>query len=318
MTKTVAIRLGLFAAFVAGGCYNTLNVKNGGLVCGPNDACPDGFQCIKDSQAGHCWKNGTGPDAGGTGSDTTTVKTDVANPLACTVADATPPFGPFPTDKCSAVDQAVPGTCDPVCQAGCACDRRCVVNTTTYASFECEDSAQAPSGFVPVQGTCSSDASKCAPGSVCINDEVCPYLCFRTCRKDIDCPSNSRCSVLTLLDKTSQPVPNVFLCTPPIENCSPAGAANCATTRTDFNCVFLAGLTGLGTTDSTVCDCRTSHNQAVGASCATLPDDCVPGAVCVDGTCRQICDRQATGTACPGVGVCNPLYGSTRYGYCTR
>jgi hypothetical protein len=192
-----------------------------------------------------------------------------------------------------------------------------VVNADTYASFLCEGSAQAPSTFVPVQGTCTDAlAASCAPGSVCIADDVCPWLCFRTCRKDIDCPTNSRCSVVTLLDKTSQPVPNVFLCTPPTESCNPTGAANCTTARTNFNCVFLAGLTGIATTDATFCDCRTTHDKAVGGNCSTLPDDCQPGAVCVNGTCRQICDRQASGSTCPSGGGCNPIYGSARYGSC--
>jgi hypothetical protein len=318
MTKTVGIWLGLVAVVAAGGCYNTLNITNGGLVCGPNDACPEGFHCVKDSQAGHCWKNGTGPDAGGTASDTASGTTDAVGPLACTIANATPLFGPFPADKCSPVDQPAPGSCDPVCQAGCPCDRRCVLSST-YDSFQCEASPQNPSTFVDVQQTCTGSRSEsCAPGSVCINDDVCPWLCFRTCRKDLDCGTNSRCSALGILDLSSNPVANVYLCTPPIESCNPSGAASCATARAELGCVFLAGLTGIATTDATVCDCRTTHTGAVGAACSTLPDDCQPGAVCVDGTCRQICDRGASGTACPGLGVCSPIYDSTRYGYCTR
>jgi hypothetical protein len=187
----------------------------------------------------------------------------------------------------------------------------------TYDRFECE--GQPPPTFVDVQASCTGSlSSSCTPGSVCISDDVCPWLCFRTCRKDLDCGSGSRCSVLTIWDQNSKPVPNLFLCTPPIESCNPAGTASCATARTGFGCVFLAGLTGIGTTDATVCDCRTTHDKAVGAACSMLPDDCQPGAVCVDNTCRQICDRGATGTACPGTGVCSPIYGSTRYGYCTR
>jgi hypothetical protein len=310
MTKSIGISLGCFAALSLGACYNTTNVKNGGLVCGPNDACPDGFKCVKDGQAGqpgHCWRNGIGPDAAG------------SNPLACTLGDGGT-FGPFPSDKCNVVpqDQWPPGTCDPVCQSGCPCERRCVVNPDTYASFLCE-SAQTPSTFVPVQGTCTDTLSEsCAPGSVCIADADgggCPWLCFRTCRKDIDCPANSRCSVITLDDKTSNPVPNVFLCTPPSDGCNPTGAAPCSTARAEFNCVFMAGLTGVANTDATVCDCRTTHNQALGAACSTLPDDCQPGSVCVNGYCRQVCDRRTTASGCTS-GTCTGIYGSTSYGYC--
>jgi hypothetical protein len=325
MTKTVGICFWLLAAFAAGGCYNTSKVQNGDLVCGPNHACPDGFQCIcldgapcskTSSEAGHCWRNGTGPDAGGTGADT--AKPDAAVPLACTLVGAMPPFGPFPADRCSPVDQPAPGTCDPVCQAGCSCDRRCVL-ASTYDRFQCEASAQAPSSFVDVQKPCTGNLSgSCVPGSVCIADDVCPWLCFRTCRKDLDCGAGSRCSVLTVMDQNAKPVPNVSLCTPPIESCSPAGTASCVTARPEFACVFLAGMTGILTTDQAVCDCKTTHTVPVGSLCSMLPDDCQAGAVCVDGTCRQICDRQAAGTACPGAGVCNPVYNSTRFGYCTR
>jgi hypothetical protein len=304
MTKTIGTAVGFLASLSLAGCYNTLNVKNGGLACGTNDSCPDGFVCLKDSQGGHCWKSGTGPDA---------------NSLACTPANASPPFGPFAT--CSPNQPIGTSTCDPVCQAGCPCDRRCVLDVSTYASFLCEATAPSSSSFSPVQGPCNGTSTQdCSPGSVCIADDVCPWLCFKTCRKDLDCPSNSHCSVIVMLDKNSQAVPNVSLCTPPTEACSPVGSASCSTARTDFNCVFLAGLTGAVNTDSTVCDCKTLHDKKMGAACVTLPDDCQPGAVCVDLggtlTCRQICDRKASVSACPSGSTCTAIYGSTQYGYC--
>jgi hypothetical protein len=309
MTKTMGIALGLFALLSLQGCYNTLNVKNGGLECGPNDSCPDGFACRKDipnaGELGHCWKDGTGPaDAGSGNADTTPSKTDTANPGAC-------PFA-----GCNSLQPTASSTCDPVCQSECPCGRRCVLDISTYASFLCE--ATAPSTVLsPVLGPCDGTSTlDCAAGSVCIADDICPWLCFKTCRQDKDCPANSRCSVLTTLDKNGQPVSNVFLCTPPTEGCNPTGSASCSAARTDFNCVFLAGLTGVATSDSTVCDCRTLHNKKPGAVCSMLPDDCQPGAVCVDGTCRQICDKNASGSACPSGGGCNTIYGSARYGYC--
>jgi hypothetical protein len=321
MNKTIANVLGGLALLGLSGCYNTLSVANGGLVCGLDDQCPDGFRCLKDGaagQPGHCWKNGTGPDAGGGATDGLPPKSDVANPLACTVASAVPPFGPFAT--CSPQERAIgSSTCDPVCQAGCPCDRRCVLDEATYASFYCEDTAQAPSSFVPVQGACNSpNAASCAPGSVCISDDVCPWLCYKTCRKDVDCPKDSRCSLLTLIDQNRQPLQDLFLCTPPIDNCNPSGSASCSTARPEFACVFLAGLTGLENTDATVCDCRTFHDKKLGAACQMKPDDCQPGAVCVDGNCRQICDKRSSGggSACPTGSGCTAIHGSTVYGYC--
>jgi len=290
--------LGLLALPTVAGCYNTTGVVNGGLQCGAGDSCPDGFVCRKDGQAGHCWRSGS-----------------VANPQACAPAKAVPPFGPFAS--CSPNQAIASSTCDPVCQAGCPCGERCVLDTTTFASFLCEGSAPDSSAFVPVQGTCNlPNTGDCAPGSVCISDDVCPNLCYKTCRKDVDCPSGSRCSGIAPFDKTEKPVPNVYLCTPPSEGCNPTGAASCTTARTGFSCVFMAGLTGIVNGDSTVCDCATTHAKKVGIACTTLPDDCQPGAVCVDLVCRSICDRKASGSACPSGGGCTAIYGSTQYGYC--
>ena len=292
MTKNANIAVGLLAGLGLVACYNTTNVANGGLACGPNHACPDGFACLQ----GHCWRNGTGPaDAGS---------------QACAVG--TGKFGPFAT--CSP-NQPIPNsTCDPVCQAGCACDRRCMIEPNTLASFQCE-TAPPPASFVPVQGTCTNNANSCEPGSLCISDDVCPWQCFRMCRGDIDCPGNSRCSAIGPVDLTGTAVPDIWLCSPPAETCNPTGAAECATPRAGFKCVFLAGLTGVANTDGTVCDCASTHDKKLGSRCSMRLDDCEPGNACIDGACRQLCDQQPGGTKC-ATGTCNAIYNSTRYGYC--
>jgi hypothetical protein len=312
MSKTIAA-VGLVACLAA--CYNTRNVKTGALVCGPNDACPDGFTCIKDgtaTQPGHCWRNGTRPDAGGGNSDTAAGRPDTLPPGACTTPTA--PFGPLPS--CAAELPNANSTCDPVCQAGCPCRQRCVVNENTFASFQCEASEPDPSTFLRVQDDCTGNRSdSCSPGSQCIADNVCPWLCYRLCRNDQDCPKGSLCSSNTLYDVNDQPVSGVFLCTPPAETCNPTGAASCATLRENFNCVFQAGQTGVSS-DATMCDCKSLHTQALGASCKLQQDDCLPGLVCVDKFCRQICEQQGTGAPCPNGGRCTPVFGSTKYGAC--
>jgi hypothetical protein len=308
MTKKTAI---LAMAAGLAGCFNTNDVKTGGLVCGDKDACPDGFTCIKDGlagQPGHCWRKGTGPDAG-----TSVPQPDAAPAVACTVGDGQ--FGPFAS--CTVEAAGTGSTCDPVCQSGCPCKSRCVVNENTYASFECEASPLAASAFVPVQGDCSGNNwASCAPGSICIADDACPWLCYKACRKDADCPANSRCSVNAPLDINRNAVPGVSLCTPPTETCNPTGAADCATPRDGFKCVFLAGQTGVSS-EATICDCGTLHYKDLGADCLFLPDDCKPGLVCIDKKCRQLCDGQGLGAACTN-GVCTKVYGSTRYGYCRQ
>jgi hypothetical protein len=308
---------GILAGLCLAGCYNTKNVASGGLLCGADDACPAGFSCLD----GHCWRNGTGPDAGtgrrdtqGGAPDTLPPKTDTgAPPLACTTPVA--PFGPFPSCTSPVPLPGVGSTCDPVCQSGCACDRRCVVESTTLGGFVCEGSAQAPSTFISVLGDCSDPRSaSCLPGSICVGDDFCPNLCYRTCRRDADCPKGSLCSLNTLLDINYQPVDGVALCTPPTEACNPIGPAPCLTPRDKFNCVFQAGLTGVST-DATTCDCGTLHNKKLGAACSMTPDDCLPGLVCVEKTCRTICDVQ-TMASCSGLSRCTAVFGSTKYGYC--
>ena len=299
MTKDAVIAFALLAGLALAACYNTANVVNGGLACGPNDACPDGFQCVKDGlagQPGHCWRHGTGPDAG--------------NQVCAVGVNG---FGPFAT--CSGQQPIPSSTCDPICQAGCPCDRRCTIEPTTLASFQCE-TAPPPSTFVEVQDTCTNNANSCEPGSICISDDICPWQCFRMCRKDVDCPAGSSCSAIGPVDIRGAAVPNVWLCTPPAESCNPTGAAECAKPRAGFKCVFLAGLTGVNNTESTVCDCASLHDKRPGGSCSTQPpDDCQPGNVCVDGTCRQVCDLTVASSCSTGT-RCNAIYGSTRYGYC--
>jgi hypothetical protein len=285
MTRFSKLVLGLIPALTAVACYNTASVDNGGLACGTGNTCPEGFSCRSD---GRCWKNGTGPGA------------------------CNEPFGPFAT--CSSGQGPANSTCDPVCQSGCACDRRCVLDPDTASRFVCETSTRVGSFVGPGQ-TCE-DADACAPGSVCIADAVCPNLCYKTCRADVDCPAQAFCTRTTIEDPSGRLLTGVFLCSPPIETCSPTGAAACSPGRAGSSCVFLAGLTGVAISDATVCDCSTLHTERVGSVCATAPDNCEPGAVCVDGRCRTICNRSGSGVTCPSGSSCVAIYDSAVYGYC--
>jgi hypothetical protein len=98
MNRTIACALGLSALLVLAGCYNTNNVKNGGLVCGTGGTCPDGYLCQKDGpvgSAGHCWKNGIILDAGVPSPDVSSPKADADPGQGCTTANA--PYSPFRT-----------------------------------------------------------------------------------------------------------------------------------------------------------------------------------------------------------------------------
>jgi hypothetical protein len=317
MTKTIGYVVAISSLLAVVGCFNTNGIQNGGLVCGSNGECPDGFVCISPTEGryGHCWRKGTDPDAGGGSPDTFSSGADSGAGAICSLANAKEPFGPFA--KCSDSATNENSTCDPVCQSGCPCDRRCVLNDT-FSAFVCE-ATSVPSGtdFIRPADICSETNSKlCGPGTVCISDSVCPWTCTKLCRQHMDCPSNSRCTVLGMVDLKSQPIQDILLCSPPIEVCNPTGTATCGTLRSNLNCVFLAGLTGEKDSDATICDCVTLHDKRVGSKCSELPDDCQPGAVCIEGNCRPICSKISAGSACPGSSTCTSIYGSSQYGYC--
>jgi hypothetical protein len=315
MTKMPKMMVGLLSWLFLVGCYNTNNVKNGGLVCGKADSCPDGFECRKDGltqgQSGHCWRKGSAPDSGSVMGDAPAPGRDATVGPLCTSSTRGILGTPFENCNYSAPSNS---SCDPVCQSGCACDRRCMLKDT-FDGFSCEDSA-APQNLIRTNGVCDgSDSLRCEPGSVCVGDESCPWVCTKLCIKYEDCPKDSRCTRLTLVDLNRNPLTDVSLCSPPIENCNPTGKADCGTAKPRLNCYFLAGLTGVTNTDATVCDCSTQHTNGVGAKCSSAPDDCQAGAVCVEGTCRTICSKSSA-SSCPNGSPCNAIYGSTQYGYC--
>ena len=172
MTKNAGISVGLLAGLGFLACYNTNNVKNGGLLCGPNDACPDGYGCIKDGQPGTLLAEWYRPRRGRAG-------LRGGNRQVRSLRELQPRASPSPTAP--AIRSA---------NRAARCDRRCTIEPSTLASFHCE-AAPPPSSFVPVQGTCTNNANSCEPGSLCISDDVCPWQCFRMCRRDGDCPGNT-------------------------------------------------------------------------------------------------------------------------------
>jgi len=277
--------MGLSPLLALLGCYNTSSVQNGGLACSAENTCPDGFKC----QGGRCWKN---------------------SPSSTDAATCSAPLGPVA--GCAA-DSPVGSDCDPVCQSGCGC-HRCILGST-HTRFVCETTAP-PASFIGPLGTCK-DVTTCAPGSVCVEDDVCPSLCYKMCRSDSDCLANTHC---TKTGPTTaggvRLAEGLSFCSPPAESCNPAGGAACTAARGGFNCVFLAGLTGVATSDATVCDCATLHNVEVGAACVISPDNCRPGAVCINARCRAICTQSGPASPCANSGKCAPVYNSTVYGYC--
>jgi hypothetical protein len=285
MTQTPRFAFTLAPVLAVLACYNTSSVENGGLVCGNGSTCPDGFTCHADNR---CWKTGGG-------------------------AVCAAPFGPFA--GCSEGGTTANSTCDPVCQANCQCGHRCVL-TSDASRFVCEATTSVTS-FVAPLGTCGTpNEDRCAPGSVCIGDDVCPNLCYKTCRADQDCPASAYCTKTAVNPVGGSALDGVNLCSPPSESCNPTGTAACGTPKSGFNCVLVAGLMATHTTDATVCDCATLHSEKIGAACVDAPDNCQPGAVCMAGTCRALCGLSGAAPACSSGARCTPVFGSSRYGYC--
>jgi hypothetical protein len=322
MFKSMAWVLALASLVAFAGCYNTNGVKNGGLVCGANDACPEGFECQHEgqpNQGGHCYRKGTGPTDAAVSTTDTGHPADSAGGAGCLVSTY-PSLGPFTTSGCDPKNPYLypQSSCDPVCQTGCPCNQRCILDVSTNNSFLCEGSSAAGMTLIAPLAACSApNKGSCAAGSVCVDDIVCPSLCYKTCRGDADCSSNARCTAVGIGSAGQSVLENLFLCSPPVESCNPTGSASCASPKTGFACVFLAGMTGVASSDSTVCDCASLHDKKVGERCSSAPrpDDCQPGAVCINGTCRTVCSLATTTSGCSS-GKCNAVYGSKQYGYC--
>ncbi|HVU52814.1 MAG TPA: hypothetical protein VHL80_19165 [Polyangia bacterium] len=323
-------RAGVFAsalaAVLAARCYNPVISEklqcNKTYQAGAGD-CPDGYHCGDD---GHCHKGptgagggaggragsggaagggagghtdgGAGMTAGASGSGGSPVDSGTDMPVACNT----------PLSGCTA--DTTGETCDPVCQAGCACHEKCSVNTAGTLTCN-EPLALRAKGLgegcnYASLGT-AAQTDDCMPGLVCLQD-ACASRCYRFCKTDADCPL-STCSrnagggvkVCDVQSTTCNPVKNNGMPT----GC-PAEAQGC----------FLLP----NGTDTTLCDCpgASPPNTLCGNS-----RDCFPGLVCVDvgGTgsaiCRPACGLATSAMDCPG-STCTAIKGSKKYGYCSN
>lgn len=295
---------------VGAGCYNP-KITPGSLKCNPEylPECPDGFYCL----SGICQKKGGAivdarlPDAP-VNKDTGVDKTDATSPPdmgSDVMCIATPVAG------CT----SVAGTCDPLCQTGCAnCRTKCSANSKGVLTCN----APVP-GFLAKEGrSCdiadeglATQTDNCEPGLVC-TEVACGVLCARFCRKDADCP-NSFCNKALPGGLKACDVPTVD-CNPILT--APGGSSGCPgmTTQACY----------LSTTikDRTACDC-VNGAKGINGSCG-VSQDCFPGLVCVDagGTgadfrCKQVCSLTGTPKGdCMAGTTCRPFLGSTKFGYC--
>jgi hypothetical protein len=209
------------------------------------------------------------------------------------------------------------GLCDPYCQTGCECPKKCSVNTAGAATCNAIAGGQQRTLLQPCQvqeaGT-ANQIDQCAPGLVCLADSCGSGggtgRCYQFCRNDGEC-TNAPCSVAL--------GGGFKVCDVPYDDCVPLpSSANTGCMGAALGCY-------LSTSDpsKTICDCEFPPGRGQMDLC-TYSRECHVGLVCVDvkamgfKECTPVC-RLAVPNDCT-VGTCriymeNGVANAT-YGYC--
>jgi hypothetical protein len=272
------------------GCFNTKDVKSGGLQCAPDKSCPDGLFC---GEGNLCYRNGT------------------QGVNVCTKTEAQLPFGPFTACSSAATASAL---CDPVCQTGCSCTHRCQMAGDASSGYIFECQAPPEGTLLDTFQACDPSHDLCRPGQTCLqppkDSTGCAAQCYRYCRANSDCPTNSYC--VFPIDLGGQKT--VSVCSPPAVVCEPAQTSTaqaCSSSPTGTSCYVFSN----DFPDQTMCDC--AGTIPAGAPCTDL-HSCVPGYECVAKKCQKTCLLVTGGAVACGSGLtCVPLFGtSSKFGTC--
>ena len=281
--QVLAVRLLLLGSLLASAnCFRPQNLS-GRYRCGDGGACPDGLQCDPSSNlcvgsiGGAGGKGGEGGKGGMGGRD---AGVDMPVDRPCTGAIA----------SCQPSDA---GLCDPVCNTGCSCLKKCSVNGNGELTCNVPTTTHSPKLLEACDPTAVSLAQTddCAPGQVCIapRGDGCSARCYQFCRTNTDCTNGASCSI----DAGA----GYSLCDVPPAQCDPV--LNAAATPQFSHC---SGNTFIGcylssSTQDTICDCQDSPPpQSTGGILqpCTRSRDCFAGLVCYDATgrgkvCRKVC-----------------------------
>jgi hypothetical protein len=255
----------------AAGCYKP-NLRDPPFVCAEaGKRCPDGFTCDPTDNLCH-----RGASQSGDGSSMCT------EPTVARLCDDQPASGQM---------------CNPACQIGCDCGRRCNVgsNGQTFCTTV---------GTKTVGQLCAVANDDCAPGLICLQ-EACGNLlgrCYRHCDSDAQCG--------TQFCQFPIPGTSVFrACDQPAQSCNPVENTGCPSPA--LNCYLTSA-------NETRCDCPSGLNHALGDTCQFY-NDCMPGLICISNVgglagphCHTACDTAAP--VCPG-NTCIATMGS-KYSYC--
>lgn len=294
---------------VAGvGCYRP-SIADGGFLCGPADACPEGFSCLEQ----HCKlvtrDAGRVSDAGRDASNRDVGAGD-------THLDGNTCMGRVASDGCNS-DPSL--ACDPVCQTGCCANQKCTaLNRATKAptaDLGCvmNNPVRGFNELCDISGAGTPQRSdNCGPGLIGIAGNNGAY-CLKLCRGDADCDAGSRCEQRSI-DAGGAVMASV--CGLPKAGCDPfpdSASSGCPANRV---CYLVAESEQAG--DTTVCEissgdrhntsCKFSRECLVGYTCPTTG----PGA----GICRPVCshDPAKAMQLCPGATMCQRT--GKLYDYC--
>jgi hypothetical protein len=283
-------------------CNGMIDEAPAGQECLPGQACVSGScQCPASGGGGVC--------AADAGADASVDATPTVEAGGCA---APAPFGPYPGCKMSA-DQS----CDPVCQARCGCNERCLLGTGGVAVCRAQ-----PGPSVNLGESCDAADDRCQPGLLCLQEgpdhPACGAHCYRHCRADSDCSGGAKCTIEVQFASSTR---SNFVCTAPPEACSPWGAARCATAGQrpfpTFGCyVMSAAFPSLA-----VCDCAGTVKP--GQAC-TYEHECEPGSECVaiggSRLCRRVCEvGVVAGPVAGGCSInqtCTAFSSGAKFGYC--
>jgi hypothetical protein len=279
----------LGSLLASAGCFRP-KYLTGGYACGEDGGCPSSQVCDPSSKlcvgslGGAGGKGGEGGKGGMGGRD---AGVDMPADRPCTGAIA----------SCQPSDA---GLCDPVCNTGCSCLKKCSVNGN--GELTCNVPTAGSPGLL---GTCaqtafgSTQTDNCAPGQVCVapRGDECLLRCYQFCRTNSDCTNGASCSI----DAGS----GASLCDVPPFPCDPV--LNAAKFPQYSNCPGgnFVGCYLSGNSLDTVCDCQDSPPDGSSGSnlqACVRSRDCFPGLVCIDPTgrgkqCRKVCRLPGDGGA---------------------
>ena len=303
----------LVALALVTACFKP-SVKDGGFLCGANNACPSGFSCASKI----CWRVGTDASfpVDRTDGARADANADLAGDKGSVTPDATadvPPVCVTPVQGCT--PQA--GTCDPVCQTSCGCTEKCTTNRDGSNACLALLGQRQPGQTCTVNSYGSaSQNDDCRPGSVCLRpggDGSGTSYCFLLCRNDNDC-SGVPCVQRPVAPTNGISIPVAKVCDVAFVKCNPLKSYPDNQCPADRQSCYLA------TPDPQTGASRTTCEYAPGGigrpDACTYSRDCFEKLVCPQavtgaGFCSQICE--IANPSC-SAGTCRP-YGST-YGYC--